>query len=54
MKRTLQALDRIQSRLENELDSTPATDEKGAGYRSGISEALAHVREVRKTFAAGE
>lgn len=52
MKRTLHALDRIQDRLESELDSRPATSEKDAGYRSGISEALVCVMEVRRSLTS--
>ncbi len=52
MKRTLSALDKIQDRLENELDrSPPAMSEKDAGYRSGISEALVCVMEVRRSLS---
>ncbi|MBS9373728.1 Uncharacterised protein [Rhodococcus gordoniae] len=51
MKRTLHALDRIQERLESELDSRPPASEKDAGYRSGISEALVCVMEVRQSLA---
>ena len=50
MKRTLVALDKIQDRLENELDASPALSEKDAGYRSGISEALVCVMEVRRSL----
>ncbi len=34
MKRTLLALDRIQERLENELDATEVRSERDAGYRA--------------------
>ncbi|SEL28402.1 hypothetical protein SAMN05444583_107186 [Rhodococcus maanshanensis] len=51
MKRTLLALDRIQARLENELDTTEVRTERDAGYRSGISEALVHVMETKKSVA---
>ncbi|MEE2032827.1 hypothetical protein [Rhodococcus chondri] len=50
MKRTMHALDRIQERLEQELDSTPAASEKDAGYRSGISEAIVCLMEVRRSL----
>ncbi|MCA1004691.1 hypothetical protein LCL87_03075 [Rhodococcus hoagii] len=52
MKRTLLALDRIQTRLENELDTTEVRSERDAGYRAGISEALVQVMETRKTLTA--
>ncbi|MFD6674776.1 hypothetical protein ACFWDA_10440 [Rhodococcus zopfii] len=52
VKRTLSALDKIQDRLENELDSSPAMSEKDAGYRSGISEALVCVMEVRRSLTS--
>jgi hypothetical protein len=52
MKRTLHALDRIQERLEGELDSVTVSSEKEAGYRSGISEALVCVMEVRKSLTS--
>lgn len=52
MKRTLSTLDKIQDRLENELDSSPAMSEKDAGYRSGISEALVCVMEVRRSLTS--
>lgn len=52
MKRTIHALDRIQTRLESELDSTPGDSEKNIGYRSGISEAITQVMEIRKTAVA--
>ena len=51
MKRTLHALDRIQERLESELDARQVASEKDAGYRSGISEALVCVMEVRQSLA---
>jgi hypothetical protein len=50
VKRTMSALDRIQERLEHELDSSPALSEKDAGYRSGISEALVCLMEVRRSL----
>ncbi|SQI30986.1 Uncharacterised protein [Rhodococcus coprophilus] len=50
MKRTMAALDRIQERLEHELDSSPALSEKDAGYRAGISEALVCLMEVRRSL----
>lgn len=52
MKRTLSALDRIQSRLEQELDSVQAVTEKELGYRAGIAEAITHVLEARRVAAA--
>ncbi|WP_170312854.1 hypothetical protein [Prescottella subtropica] len=52
MKRTLLALDRIQARLENELDTVAGHTEKEAGYRAGISEALVQVRSVRQSLVA--
>lgn len=51
MKRTLHALDRIQERLESELDAREVSSEKDIGYRSGISEALVCVMEVRNSLA---
>ncbi|MBM4719010.1 hypothetical protein GS449_10530 [Rhodococcus hoagii] len=50
VKRTLLALDRIQERLENELDATEVRSERDAGYRAGISEALVQVMETRKSL----
>ncbi|NKS55117.1 hypothetical protein GS500_20410 [Rhodococcus hoagii] len=50
VKRTLLALDRIQTRLENELDATEVRSERDAGYRAGISEALVQVMETRKSL----
>ncbi|MBH0118032.1 hypothetical protein ACWDUD_25265 [Rhodococcus sp. NPDC003382] len=50
VKRALSALDKIQDRLENELDSRPPVSEKDAGYRSGISEALVCVMEMRRSL----
>ncbi|MFM1724194.1 MULTISPECIES: hypothetical protein [Rhodococcus] len=52
MKRTLLALDRIQARLENELDTAEVRSERDVGYRAGISEALVQVMETRKTLTA--
>ncbi|NLE78150.1 MAG: hypothetical protein GX610_00940 [Rhodococcus sp.] len=52
MKRTLSALDRIQSRLESELDSVHAVSDKELGYRAGIAEAIAHVMEARAAVTA--
>lgn len=51
MKRTMHALDKIQERLEAELDSRSVASEKDVGYRSGISEALVCVMEVRNSLA---
>jgi len=52
VKRTLSTLDKIQDRLEKELDSSPAMSEKDAGYRSGISEALVCVMEMRRSLTS--
>ncbi|MFC9788775.1 hypothetical protein [Rhodococcus sp. NPDC127528] len=52
MKRMLMALDRIQDRLENELDTTAGLTERDAGYRAGISEALVQVMDTRKNLTA--
>ncbi|WP_165497151.1 hypothetical protein [Rhodococcus sp. ABRD24] len=54
MKRTMLALDRIQARLESELDATAVRSERDAGYRAGISEALVQVMETKKSIAAGD
>lgn len=51
MKRTMLALDRIQARLENELDTTEVRSERDVGYRAGISEALMQVIETKKSLA---
>ncbi|CAM2931005.1 hypothetical protein RHDE110596_07590 [Prescottella defluvii] len=53
MKRTLLALDKIQARLENELDTTAVHSERDVGYRAGISEALVQVMETKKSLTAG-
>lgn len=50
MKRTLLALDRIQARLENELDTNAGLTERDVGYRAGISEALMQVMDIKKSL----
>jgi len=52
VKRTLLALDRIQARLENELDTTTGLTEREVGYRAGISEALMQVMETKKSLVS--
>ncbi|MFC4603482.1 hypothetical protein [Rhodococcus kronopolitis] len=52
VKRTLLALDQIQGRLENELDTITGHDERQSGYRAGISEALVQVMDTRKSLTA--
>ncbi|WP_152447741.1 hypothetical protein [Rhodococcus triatomae] len=52
VKRTLLALDRIQDRLENELDATTGNTDREAGYRAGISEAIVQVMDIRRDFAS--
>ncbi|PTR28731.1 hypothetical protein C8K36_10392 [Rhodococcus sp. OK519] len=51
MKRTLHALDRIQARLEKELDTTEIRSERDAGYRAGISEALMQVMDTKNSLS---
>ncbi|WP_181762839.1 hypothetical protein [Rhodococcus spelaei] len=52
MKRALLTLDRIEDKLENELDTIDGHFERDAGYRSGISEALVQVMDAKKDLTA--